>query len=103
MNSVVDTSALCFRWRSVCTPVGVPAISRVVERSDTPDSGSKMTLHPGGVPAPIAVAVHLSRDGQRSINTNVIAATPPGSNGRPALARCAVVLAARSGDVSNFL
>ena len=32
-------------------PAGVPAISRAVERSDTPGSESKIELHPGGVPA----------------------------------------------------
>ena len=47
----------CIRWRNDCTPAGVPAISRAVERSDTPGSESKRELHPGGVQASIAVEI----------------------------------------------
>src|SRR5207244_10807130 len=38
-------------WQSFCTPAGVPASSRVVERSDTAGPEQKLELHPRGVTA----------------------------------------------------
>ena len=40
-----------------CTPAGVPAISRAVERSDTPGLESRLELHPGGGPARTAIGM----------------------------------------------
>ena len=62
------------------TPAGVPAISRVVERSDTPGSRSKIEVHPGGVPAPLVNEIDFCGNRRGPITSiSSSAATPPGS------------------------
>src|SRR5260370_17962086 len=49
-------SWMALHERVISTPEGVVAISRAVERSDTPGLELKLKSHPGGMPASIAFA-----------------------------------------------
>src|SRR5207253_1478721 len=52
-------------WRRLCTPAGVPAISRGLSAAIPPVPESRMELHPEWVPA--SVAVEISADSRRRI------------------------------------